>query len=331
MESVEFFPIEIEQTSWSASSNTLSKLRQQVFVKEQGVPEDEEFDSADTDAVHWLAYAPKGKGNQVPGPEDVIGCARLCGNKVGRMAVSYTHRNRGVGSALLRRIIAYAARNGIESLQLNAQTHAVEFYQGMYFEADGEEFIEAGIPHRHMTLSLKRFTHPKIAPLLPDVAEEERERITVDSAQSFNEQAKKLVRRAERKIRIFSKDLDPRIYDDEEFYRLMFDFARAHPYAEIHILVKNPRLLVQNGHRLLRLYHHLPSRVQMKSLNSTIKTLHTEFLLIDHNSILYNQSSDRYTGYVVYHSPLEAVELADSFDSMWERSEFDPELRRLPI
>ena len=332
MESVEFFPIEIEQTSWPVSSDALSKLRHQVFVKEQGVPEDQEFDATDPDAIHWIAYGPKGRDpTERSADGDIIGCARLTGNKVGRMAVLHTHRNRGVGSALLRRIIRYASRNGIESLQLNAQSHAVDFYQGMYFEPDGDEFIDAGIPHRHMTLSLKRFINPKVTPPLPDISDEERQRITLDNAEAFQEQAKVLIKRTHRQIRIFSNELDPRIYDHEDLYRLMFDFARAHPYAEIHILVKNPRVLVQNSHRLLRLYHHLPSRVQMKSLNPTIKTLHSEFLLIDHNSILYNQDSDRYTGYVVYHSPLEALELADNFDSMWERSEADPELRRLPI
>lgn len=332
MESVNFFPIEIEQTSWYASSDALSKLREQVFVNEQGVPKEEEFDAADPDAIHWIAYGPKSDGSgEKSAAEGIIGCARLSGNKVGRMAVLPTHRNRGVGSALLRRIIRYAAGNGLESLQLNAQTHAVGFYQGMYFEPDGDEFIEAGIPHRHMTLSLKRFMDPKVAPPPPDISREERQRITLDNVEAFREQAKILINRTHRKIRIFSDKLDPRIYDNEGLYRLMFDFARTHPYAEIHILVKNPRLLVQNSHRLLRLYHHLPSRVQMKSLNPSVKTLHSEFLLIDHNSILYNQSSDRYIGYVVYHSPLEAMELADDFDSMWERSEPDPELRRLPI
>jgi predicted GNAT family N-acyltransferase len=123
MEALEFFPIDIEQTSWSASSEQLSKLRHQVFVEEQGVSEAEEFDGADEDAVHWLAY---GAGDRI------IGCARLCGDKVGRMAVNRSFRNKGVGSALMRRIIRYASRNGIESLQLNAQSHAVPFYEGMY-------------------------------------------------------------------------------------------------------------------------------------------------------------------------------------------------------
>ncbi len=332
MESVDFFSVEIKQTSWSISSGALSQLRHQVFVKEQGVPEDEESDAADLDAIHWLAYIPNGRDtSDIKSDGDIVGCARLSGNKVGRMAVLQSHRNRGVGSALLRRIIRYASHNGLDSLQLNAQSHAVDFYQGMYFEPDGDEFIEAGIPHLHMTLSLKRFIDPKVTPPLPEISDEERQRITLDSAEAFQEQAKILVNRTHRQIRLFSNELDPRIYDHDDLSRLIFNFARAHPYAEIDILVKNPRVLVQNSHRLLRLFHRLPSRIQMKSLNPTIKTFHSEFLLIDHNSILYNQDSDRYTGYVVYHSPLEGLELADNFDSMWERSEPDPELRRLPI
>ncbi len=331
MESVEFYPIDVEQTSWAASSEVLSQLRHQVFVIEQGIPADEEFDTADADAVHWMAFDSQNNNKSSTPTNRVIGCARLCGDTVGRMAVLESHRNIGVGSALLRSVIRYAFNNGMQSLQLNAQTHALDFYKGMQFESDGEEFIEAGIPHRHMTLSLKRFIDPKVAPALPDISAEERQHILLDDAQSFNEQATKLITKAQRKIRIFSNELDPQIYDNEEFYRLMFDFARAHPYAEIHLLIKNPKSLVQSSHRLLHLYHRLPSRIQMKSLHQSINTIHSEFLLIDQKSILYNQDPSRYTGYVVYHAPLEAVELADSFDTMWERSEADPEFRRLPL
>ncbi|RLA47960.1 MAG: hypothetical protein DRR06_01125 [Gammaproteobacteria bacterium] len=327
MESVDFFPIDIEQTSWSASSEPLSKLRNQVFIKEQGVPEDEEFDGADANAIHWITYGPRGKGPE----EQAIGCARLCGNKIGRMAVAHGSRNRGVGSALVRRIIQYASRNGMESLQLNAQTHAIPFYEGMYFQVEGDEFVEAGIPHRHMTLLLKRFTDPKVTPPPPDIAAEERERIVLDNAASFKEQAKKLVEKAHRQISIFSNQLDPRIYDNEELYRLMMDFARERPHSEIHILVKDPHFLVQTGHRLLHLFHRLPSRVQIRTLGKEIKTLHSEFMLVDRSGILYNQSGDRYGGYAIPYAPFEAVELLNDFDDMWEHSEPDPELRQLPV
>lgn len=322
MEVVDFSPIDVEQTSWQTSSQALSQLRHEVFVKEQGVPADEEFDSADAQASHWIAY---GAGNEV------VGCARLIDNKIGRMAVLQPHRGLGIGSALMRRIIRYAADTGLQSLQLNAQTHAVPFYEGMYFDCDGEEFIEAGLPHRHMTLSLKRFLDPRVTPPLPDIQSIDRERVVLDDAKSFNEQAKLLVSKAQRQIRIFSKNLDPRVYDNEELYQLMLAFARAHAYAEVHILVGNPHLLVQNSHRLLHLFHRLPSRIQIRSLGSNVKTLHTDFMLIDQAGILYNQSSGRYAGYAVYHAPLEAMELINEFDNMWNHSEPNPELRQLPI
>ena len=102
-------------------------------------------------------------------------------------------------------------------------------------------------------------------------------------------------------------------------------------YAEIHILVQNSQLLVQNGHRLLQLYHRLPSRVQMRTLKPESLTSHTEFMLTDKEGILYKQSLNRYTGYAVYWSPLDATELADEFDGLWNASEPDPELRNLPM
>ena len=352
METVDFFQIDIDETNWSTSSEVLSTLRHQVFVEEQGVPEDEEFDEADVDAIHWIAYAPKTtaphtkppntkdaipkdpeikSGGEEKPQQQVIGCARLCGDKIGRMAIAQSFRNMGVGSALMRHIIRYAADNGMQNLQLNAQTHARDFYEGMYFEVDGDEFIEAGILHLHMTLSLTRFSHPTATPPLPDITAEQRDRITLDTAEAFAEQAKTLVKKAHRQIRIFSDHLDPSIYDHDDICDALFEFARAHPYAEIHILVKNPQPLVQRSHRLLHLYHRLPSRIAIKTLHKSIQTFHSEFMLIDKNGILYNQSSNRYAGYTVHHAPLEAIELATEYDDMWERSEPDPNMRVLPI
>lgn len=332
MESVDYLPIDIEQTSWAASSAALSHVRHQVFVREQGIDEEEEFDEADASALHWIAYGPEDGGPGKQAREDrVIGCARLIGNKVGRMAVVRERRNQGVGSALMRHIIRHAARNGLETLELNAQSHAVDFYRGMYFEPEGEEFMEAGIPHRHMTLSLKRFIEPRITPPPPDISEEQRQRVALDGVEAFRAGALTLVAEAQRQIRIFSPELDPRIYDNAACHRLLFDFARAHPHAEIHMLVQSPKLLVQNGHRLLRLYHNLPSRIQMKVLNPRVRSLHQEFMVVDHTGLLCKQGQDRYMGYLIRHAPLEAADLADSFDDMWSHSEPDPELRKLPI
>lgn len=322
METVDFFPIEVEQSNWQISGELLASIRRPVFIDEQGVPAEEEFDSDDETAVHWIAYGPDG---------EAMGCARLAGDKIGRMAVKAEHRDKGVGSALMRKIVAYAAANRLESVQLNAQLHALPFYEGMHFEADSEEFLEAGIPHRHMSLSLKRFLSPDIQPPLPDISAEQRERIPLDGIDSFREYTSNVLDVAERQVRILSSKLDPKIYDTESFCEQLFQFATLHPYAEVQILVRDSHLLVQDSHRLLHLYHRLPSRIEIRTLKPETKTLHTEFMVVDYHGILYRQTADRYIGYAILYSPLEAKELAGDFVQLWEASEPDPELRSLPI
>ena len=87
---IEFFPIDVEQCDWGTSQQVLMDIRRQVFIDEQGVPESEEFDEEDNRATHWIAYGV----DNIP-----MGTARLVHDKVGRMAVTKPHRQKG--SALL--------------------------------------------------------------------------------------------------------------------------------------------------------------------------------------------------------------------------------------
>ncbi len=319
---IEFFPIDVEQCAWASARQALMDIRRRVFIDEQGVPEAEEFSEADNAASHWIAYG---------SDDSPMGCARLLANKVGRMAVLKTHRHQGVGSALMRQIIGFATREGLESIQLDAQVHALPFYEAMKFTRDGSVFDDVGIPHQHMTLALKQFLNPRVAPGPVDISPEERRHITLDDVTGFRVQADLLARRAQRKIRILSPSLDPKIFDNEALHHHLFNFASQHPYAQIHILVKTPQLLVQKSHRLLNLHHRLPSRIQVRTLKTPNNTPHTEFMLTDKAGILYKQSLQRYTGYAVYWSPLEATELAEDFDGLWHASEPDPELRNLSL
>ena len=136
----------VRPVNWNASREALRTVRHTVFVKEQQVPEDLEWDDADEQAYHVLATAVDGKA---------IGTGRLkldC--HIGRMAVVKSWRGRGVGSAILTLLIDFARREGCGAVRLHAQTHALDFYARFGFIAVGEEFDEAGIPHRAMTLDL---------------------------------------------------------------------------------------------------------------------------------------------------------------------------------
>lgn len=138
-------PCRIERVSWSMAGERLAAIRKTVFVAEQGVPQELEWDGLDEDARHVLAVAPDGSD---------MGCGRLVVHgergKIGRMAVLDACRGRGVGSALLRELLAVAADLGLSEVGLDAQTHALDFYAAHGFVPVGDVFLDAGIPHRHM-------------------------------------------------------------------------------------------------------------------------------------------------------------------------------------
>ncbi len=132
----------IECVSWDAAREALSEVRHRVFIQEQNVPESLEWDEADTQCIHALARDDSARP---------IGCARLLEDgQIGRMAVIKTWRGRGVGAALLQTLLEQARHKGLHEVFLHAQTQAIGFYERLGFTAEGEVFMEADIPHRHM-------------------------------------------------------------------------------------------------------------------------------------------------------------------------------------
>jgi len=130
-------------------------VRKEVFVREQGVPEDIEYDVHDADAVHVLAVRddgmPLGTGRLLFGE---AAAAKNGGDpsvgSLGRLAVTREARGLGVGAALVRAIEDAARAHGLTAVDLHAQTHALGFYERLGYEAYGPEFPDAGIPHRSM-------------------------------------------------------------------------------------------------------------------------------------------------------------------------------------
>lgn len=134
-------------------------VRKQVFVVEQGVPEDLEYDAYDATALHVMAVRedgePLGTGRLLYGEtaaEKTGGDLSL--GSLGRLAVSQEARGLGVGVALVRAIEDAARARGLTVVDLHAQTHALGFYERLGYEPYGPEYEEAGIPHRAMRRAL---------------------------------------------------------------------------------------------------------------------------------------------------------------------------------
>ncbi|MEU9183515.1 GNAT family N-acetyltransferase [Streptomyces sp. NPDC048484] len=135
-------------------------VRKEVFVVEQQVPEDLEYDLYDADAVHVLAMRedglPLGAGRLLYGDAAVAKTGGESGvGSLGRLAVVRAARGLGVGVALVRGIEDAARARGLTAVDLHAQTHALGFYERLGYVAYGPEYPEAGIAHRAMRIALQ--------------------------------------------------------------------------------------------------------------------------------------------------------------------------------
>lgn len=121
-------------------------IRQQVFIDEQGIPARLEWDGRDTDCVHVLAFTQDGTA---------VGTGRLdTDGRIGRMAVLAPWRGHGAGTAMLGGLLAAARETGCQRVYLHAQENARSLYRRAGFRVLGEPYLEAGIPHVSMEMSL---------------------------------------------------------------------------------------------------------------------------------------------------------------------------------
>lgn len=129
----------VRLVDWREAEARLSRIRTTVFVGEQNVPPEIEIDGRDPDCAHVVAETAAG---------EAIGTGRLMPDgRIGRMAVLAAWRGKGVGAAMLDALMDEARRRGFREAHLHSQSHAKAFYARHGFVVEGEEYLEAGIPH----------------------------------------------------------------------------------------------------------------------------------------------------------------------------------------
>lgn len=140
--------IAVLPASWQHDRERLQSVRRRVFIEEQGVKEEEEWDSVDPVSWHVLAIHEN---------RDAVGTGRLePDGKIGRVAVLSHFRGRGVGEAIMHCLVNHATDSGLEAIYLHAQTAAAGFYRRLGFRTDGSVFDEVGIPHVRMRMGVGR-------------------------------------------------------------------------------------------------------------------------------------------------------------------------------
>ena len=138
--------LKVEIVKWIDGHAQLKNIREKVFIQEQKVTPELEWDGMDEKTIHFLVFK----------DEEAIGCARAIVIKsqmqLGRMAVLKEYRGQGAGSALIEKAILTAKLKQLSSIYISAQCNAINFYVKFGFEVMGDTYLDAEILHRDMIL-----------------------------------------------------------------------------------------------------------------------------------------------------------------------------------
>lgn len=140
----------VQSGHWNKLEQDAKFIRKQVFIIEQNIPEEEEWDDQDMISDHFVVYD----------QDQPIATARLLqNNSVGRVAVLKAYRGQGIGRMIMLEIIRQAHQQDRKFLQLSSQVHAISFYEKLGFSIQGDAYDECGIPHIKMQLVIETKNH----------------------------------------------------------------------------------------------------------------------------------------------------------------------------
>ncbi len=312
----------VEPVDWSnpQQREACRGVREEVFVVEQRVPQADEWDDLDAVSQHVVARDLDGQA---------IGTGRLvppqAGSpaRIGRMAVLKSWRGRHVGEAILQALVDRARASAYAHLEMHAQSHALAFYTRFGFTAYGEEFFECEIAHRHMRRELEPLRGPDRNGLVRGVAVASREQAAAEMLA--------LIQAAKCELRLYTRDLDPALLDNEAALAALKRLALAARGTGIRILVLDAQAGLQRGQRLIALARRLTSGIALRTPDAQDRDYASAFCLNDGYGYLFRPSGERYEGDAAAYGPGRHAQLQEYFDQVWERAEPCEEARRIDL
>lgn len=314
----------VEPATWQFDRDAIERVRTEVFIVEQAVPEDEEWDDDDPKAQHFLALSSSGVA---------VGTARLTRDgRIGRVAVLKSWRGKRVGDALMRAAIESASNRGMSELRLAAQTYALAFYQRHGFEAVGEIFQDVDIDHQWMQRQLA--PAPTWLPpqqQRPEVAEQAPLREEFVYRQELIEAWSRQLAACRRSLRIFTRSMDLRVLDQSPLMNKIRALAVSNLRPSVQILVLNSAPAVAACHPLIALAQRLPSVIEIRRPGRDDQDYPSAFSVADQQHLLLRNFGDQFEGYSLLWQRRQARRQLEIFSAMWEAASPDPNCRRLSL
>lgn len=149
--------------------------------------------------------------------------------------------------------------------------------------------------------------------------------------QDFQTHALSLIGHSRRKIAILSRDLNEAIYGSDEFVHAVSHFVRSSRYAQVQILVKNTKSIIDTNHKLAKLHQRLSSKILFRKLTVLPDNTDMGFMLCDNHGLLYQNDEQAYQGFANSNAAVEVKRFREIFDYVWQYGETEQELQLLHI
>ena len=304
--------VTVKHAEWQTDLEDIRAIRNNVFVDEQRVPVELEWDGHDEESNHWLA---------LDADNNPLGTVRmLADGHIGRMAVLKDARNQGIGTQLLKAATEFAQQQQLFEIYLYAQTQAIPFYQQQGFEQQGEEFMDAGIPHFTMRKQLVEKRQVGLHGGKFAIKKPELHQAIIE-----------LITQTERQLRILSYDLDSDVFDTPSMKDAVSALARHSRFSEIRILVADTSRIVKSGHLLLELQRRLPTSIHIRKLHDPAHHVKDNLVIADNTAVISQSVKEPEICWGNFNNRPIAEDNTALFDDLWNHALEDSDLRRLEI
>jgi len=312
----------IEPATYTVDFDDVRYVRMAVFVFEQQIAPEEEFDELDQQCHHVIARDEQGQP---------IGTGRLTAEgQIGRLAVLKEWRGQGIGRSLVCVLLEKAQNLGLSMVKVNAQKQALSFYRQFGFDPEGEVFMEAGIPHQTMRLTLEA-AEPSDRPS-PKPRDSSVQAAHIDTIESTLAATLQLINDARRELYIYSQELEYSLYAQNDLVDALKRFVLRNRNIEVKIIIQEPAKLRGKVHPVLELAQRLSSHFLIRTpVEEQDKQYSSAFILNDRDGYLFRLVGERFEGHWSPNLPARKRQLQEEFERVWQRAQPCTEFRALGL
>ncbi len=320
--------ISVEITNWEKSESELCAIRREVFIEEQGVSEQDELDGKD----HLYTQVIVRSKNHI----EAIGCARISPEgKIGRVAIVKNFRGLGVGQKLMEFCTQAVLEKG-QTPKLDAQTSAIGFYESLGYACEGEVFMDANIPHKHMKFALASFfvtqTNTNESSETNYSPEPQPLRRALKSTQDCEASLLNCLEQSRAELMITCSTALLRLVSSHQFLEALKTKLLTNTDSEVKIVIGS----YDSGATLIRslidLSRRLPSKLKLKCLNTDQNDFSALIITNAQNSVEIHLDGEQLTGIQTRLSNAKKELLREEFYRIWDARSFThPDFKELNL